>query len=78
MVSRAAVLACRPVQAWTLIALVLGMAIFLEGVPYFIAPRRMRIYARLLSRSEPATLRWVGLAAMATGLAIAWLATLGE
>ena len=65
-------------QAWSLIALVLGMAIFLEGLPYFIAPRRMRVYARLLSRTEPSSLRLIGLVAMASGLAIAWLATLGE
>ena len=64
--------------AWTLIALVLGMAIFLEGLPSFIAPRTMRVYARWLSRSAPAQLRWIGLLAMAGGLLIAWLATWGE
>lgn len=48
---------------------------FLEGLPYFAAPRGVRRYMRLLSRTDDGTLRGVGFSLMITGLIVAYLAT---
>ena len=52
----------------------LGLALFLEGSPYFLFPGRMR--KRLVSMSElpRSTLRWSGLAEALIGAFLVWLA----
>ena len=50
----------------------LGVAIFLEGLPYFVAPSAMRRYLELLSRMSDRALRTLGLALMVAGLLVAY------
>lgn len=52
----------------------LGVAFFLEGLPYFIAPSAVRSYLRQLERLSDAVLRVLGLALIGIGLTVAYLA----
>ena len=47
----------------------------LEGIPYFISPRGVRAYLRLLERSGDRTLRLLGFAMMILGLTLAYVST---
>jgi uncharacterized protein YjeT (DUF2065 family) len=47
----------------------------LEGLPYFVAPRLVRAYMRLLSQMKDGRLRGVGLSLIVLGLLVAYLAT---
>ena len=66
------VLASGAVDSWTLLVSALGVAIFLEGLPYFIAPSAMRRYLELLSRLGDGSLRMLGFTLMAAGLLLAY------
>ena len=51
------------------------MAMFLEGLPYFLSPKGVRGAMRSLIEMGDGALRLVGLALMAVGLVVAYLAT---
>ena len=53
----------------------MGMAMFLEGLPYFVSPRGVRRFMRILSRSDDGKLRVAGLSMMTVGLIVAYIAT---
>lgn len=46
----------------------LGLALILEGIPYFLWSEKMPEYLRFLSERPPSTLRKMGLAAIIAGL----------
>ncbi|SDB13390.1 hypothetical protein SAMN05660653_00657 [Desulfonatronum thiosulfatophilum] len=52
----------------------LGLALVLEGIPYFLWSEKMPGYLRFLSEQPPATLRKMGLAAIISGLVFLALA----
>ncbi len=53
----------------------LGLAVFLEGLPYFVSPLAMRRYMDVVSSMTDGALRTIGLTMMIVGLAVAYLAT---
>jgi uncharacterized protein YjeT (DUF2065 family) len=63
------------VNIWTLFFAGLGLAMVIEGMPYFIAPRGMRRFLELIKGMSDGALRASGLALIATGLLVTWLAT---
>jgi uncharacterized protein YjeT (DUF2065 family) len=63
------------VKFWGLLLPALGLAMFLEGLPYFVSPRGVKKYVQLLSRMSDAALRAVGLTLMVMGLWVAYLFT---
>jgi len=69
------VLASAGVEIGGLLLLALGAALFFEGLPYFVSPSAVRRYLDLIGRMSDGVLRILGLAMMATGLALAWVAT---
>lgn len=60
---------------WSLVILALGMAIFLEGLPYFVAPNGVRRHLEVLLKMNDRALRLIGLSMMVAGLIVAYLAT---
>jgi hypothetical protein len=66
------VLASGAVDSWTLLISALGVAIVLEGLPYFVAPSAMRRYLELLSRMSDRALRTLGFGLMVAGLLVAY------
>ncbi len=60
---------------WGLLFLALGMALFLEGLPYFVSPGSVRRYMRVLLGMSDGALRLVGLTLIVVGLIVAYLAT---
>jgi len=68
------VLASPPVDPWSLLVCAFGVAVFLEGLPYFIAPASVRRFLAHMSQTSDTTLRTVGLALMVVGLLLAYLA----
>ena len=60
-------------STWTLFFAALGLAMFLEGLPYFVSPRAVRLYLEQLSKLGDATLRMLGFVLMASGLAVVYL-----
>lgn len=63
------------VDKWTLFLAALGLAVALEGLPYFISPPTVRAYLRTLERAGDGTLRLLGFAMIATGLLLTFFAT---
>ncbi len=55
--------------------LALGMALFLEGLPYFVSPGGVRRYMRVLLGMSDGALRLVGLTLIVVGLIVAYIAT---
>jgi uncharacterized protein YjeT (DUF2065 family) len=53
----------------------LGLAMFLEGLPYFISPAALRSYMRQIETLGDAALRGIGFALMAGGLLVMYLST---
>ena len=62
-------------EIWTLLLPALGLALFLEGLPYFISPSALRSYLRRVEQMTDATLRGIGLALMVFGLLLTWWST---
>ena len=60
---------------WSLFFAALGLAMFLEGLPYLISPGAVRRYLEALQRSGDFTLRLMGLALIAGGLLVTYVAT---
>jgi len=52
----------------------LGLALIMEGIPYFLWSEKMPEYLRFLSERSPSTLRKMGLAAIIAGLVFLALA----
>lgn len=56
-----------------------GLALFFEGIPYFIMPSRMKDFFRKALDVPDRALRFIGIGAMIIGLLIVYLAkTVGE
>jgi len=50
-----------------------GLAVFLEGLPYFISPSAVRRFLGQVSRMSDGALRTMGFALMVVGLLVAYL-----
>ena len=61
-------------DTWNLIFAALGIAMVLEGLPYFITPAGTRRYIRQLAELGNPSLRLLGFLMMVAGLVVAWLA----
>jgi uncharacterized protein YjeT (DUF2065 family) len=60
------------VSPWTILLVALGLAMFIEGLPWFVAPAAMRrLYAQIAGLTDGA-LRGIGVALMSIGLALAY------
>ena len=57
----------------TLFLSALGLAMFIEGLPYFIAPSGVKRYLAQVQTLRNATIRLIGFALMSVGLLVAWL-----
>ena len=68
-------LAFAAVGTWKLLFLALGLAMFLEGLPYFVSPKGVRRTLAAITRMRDAGLRWFGLTLMIAGLVVAYLST---
>jgi uncharacterized protein YjeT (DUF2065 family) len=62
------------VEPWKLLISAIGLAVFLEGLPYFISPSGARRLLAELSRMSDGALRTMGLTLMVVGLLVAYLA----
>lgn len=60
-------------EIWTLLASALGLAIFLEGLPYFVSPTAVRGVMTQLGELSDGTLRILGLGLMVAGLLLAYV-----
>lgn len=61
-------------NTWSLIFAGLGIAMVLEGLPYFISPGGARRYLQRISELENQALRILGFLLMVGGLAVVYLA----
>ncbi|MCP3982262.1 MAG: DUF2065 family protein [bacterium] len=62
-------------EKWSLFLAALGLAMALEGLPYFVSPPAVRAYLRQLETLSDGTLRLLGLGLIAGGLGVAFFAT---
>ena len=69
------VLASSAVETWRLVVSALGLAVFMEGLPYFVAPRGVRRTMAALITMRDGELRGIGLVLMVLGLLIAYAST---
>jgi len=53
---------------------VLGMVMIIEGLPYFAAPAKMKIWIQKMAELPDSTLRITGLVLMIFGLGMVYLA----
>lgn len=58
---------------WKLLLYALGLALILEGLPYFAWAEKMPAFLRYLSSRPPSMLRKLGLAAIAAGFLLLFL-----
>jgi hypothetical protein len=56
-----------------LLALLLGLVLIVEGLPYVAAPEAMQNWLKKISEIHPSQLRVMGLIAMASGLVICFV-----
>ena len=56
-----------------LVGMAIGLALVIEGIPYFLLAEKMPEYLKSLARMPPKVLRIVGMASMLLGLFIVWL-----
>jgi uncharacterized protein YjeT (DUF2065 family) len=61
------------VEPWSLLLIAFGLAVFLEGLPYFISPSATRRILGQVSRMSDGALRIMGLTLMVVGLLLAYL-----
>ncbi len=52
---------------------VIGMVMFLEGLPYFVAPEKTKEIMLQIQEFEPSTLRGIGFVLIALGLLLTFL-----
>ncbi len=57
-----------------LLAMLLGLILVLEGIPWFLSPKRVKNLLRQIMAIPNASLRFGGLAAMLSGLLTVYLA----
>ena len=62
----------QPVTTFGIFLAALGLAMFLEGLPYFVSPTTVRRYLAQIQRLGDSTLRVMGFALMASGLLLAY------
>jgi uncharacterized protein YjeT (DUF2065 family) len=55
-----------------LILLLLGAILVIEGLPYFVAPERVKLFLNKISEMENKTLRIIGSLMIVTGLLIVY------
>lgn len=60
---------------WSLFFAALGLAMFLEGLPYLISPSAVRRYLETIQRTGDTALRGMGFALIALGLLVTYVAT---
>jgi uncharacterized protein YjeT (DUF2065 family) len=61
------------VSPWTILLVALGVALFVEGLPWFVSPAATRgVFLRLASLPD-GLLRTLGVTMMSLGLALAYL-----
>jgi hypothetical protein len=58
---------------WKLLAMAVGLALVIEGLPYFLFAEKMPKVLRTLSVMPPFRLRLIGMTSMTFGLAVVWL-----
>jgi uncharacterized protein YjeT (DUF2065 family) len=58
---------------WKLIAMALGIALVIEGMPYFLFAEKMPKVLRTLSAMGARPLRLIGASSMTIGLVLVWL-----
>jgi uncharacterized protein YjeT (DUF2065 family) len=63
------------VNKWNLLLAAIGLAMAIEGLPYFVSPRGVRRLLHALDRTGERALRMLGLFWIATGLWICYFAT---
>ncbi len=61
-----------PVDAIDLLLPALGLALFLEGLPWFVSPKGVRKAMTLIMTLDETPLRLFGLVMMIVGLVLAW------
>ena len=61
-------------ESWSLLLSALGVAIFLEGLPYFVSPTAVRRFLERVSTMSDGALRTMGFSLMVAGLLVAYLA----
>ena len=67
------VLASGAVESWSLFFSALGLAIFLEGLPYFVSPSAVRRFLEAASTMGDGMLRTMGFTLMLVGLLVAYV-----
>lgn len=55
---------------WDLLLTAACLAMLFEGIPFFMAPKQMKLSAARLSQMDESTLRIVGLLTMAAGVGL--------
>jgi uncharacterized protein YjeT (DUF2065 family) len=63
------------VSKWTLFFAGIGVAMMIEGTPYFVAPNAMRRFLKTMEGMSDTALRWSGFVLIAGGLLVTFLAT---
>ncbi|MCF8039148.1 MAG: DUF2065 domain-containing protein [Desulfohalobiaceae bacterium] len=58
---------------FSLLIIALGLALILEGLPYFLFAERMPRILRILLEQPPAALRKIGVVALLLGLGLVYL-----
>lgn len=66
------VVASGAVDGWSLLLSAMGLAIFFEGLPYFVSPAGTRRVLEQLAALGDGVLRVAGLALMVAGLTLAY------
>ena len=61
-------------EFWKLLLSALGLAVFLEGLPYFVSPPAVRRVLAGMSRMSDGALRLTGFTLMVVGLVVAYVA----
>jgi uncharacterized protein YjeT (DUF2065 family) len=62
-------------DGWTLFFTALGLAMFLEGLPYLVSPATVRRFMAFVEQAHDSTLRWIGFAMIVAGLVVTYVAT---
>ena len=75
VISQCRVLAFAAMNKWSLFFAALGLAMFLEGLPYLISPSAVRRYLETIQRTGDVALRAMGFALIALGLLVTYVAT---
>lgn len=55
---------------WSLLWIAIGLALVIEGLPWFLAPERSLQTMQALQQLAPSALRWLGLAAVIAGVVL--------